>query len=250
MGTVLQMIFMPIFVIGIVVYFRTRQQKMLATSEQNYANFRLSDLAPRVRLSIVEGDPGFNLMMASTTHDLKSFDSTGGVIGAIAGDGTKTTRALLRGAPTGRPTEISYLHKTDLDVNPLVRQTRTTFECRLSVQVARPFPPFEIALRNPGMGCGSPPVMSLPAASFGDPALDARWTLFAVDPRVGPAIAPVLAPLASMHQLHVRAHDQSIGFFATQIGLYGFLTSVEQVQYALDQVGLILEGRPAAAMVS
>lgn len=246
----IQVVVFPLIAIVVVLLMRARQKKMIADGDKTYANFRLADVAQRMRLSIEQGDPNFNLMMAYTHHSVKDFDPAGGLLGAVSGDGTKESRALLRGAPNGRPTELSYYHRTDLDVGAMTKTFRHTFECRLSMQVMRPFPPFEIVLRNPRMGMESPPVMALPPASFGDPLLDAKFILSAVDPNVGPAIAPALAPLANAGFFHVRADGQSIGYVATMMGSSVALHSIEQVQYALDQIASILEGRPAAGAMA
>jgi hypothetical protein len=50
--------------------------------------------------------------------------------------------------------------------------------------------------------------------------------------------------------LHIRASEQSIGYFATMMGSSVALYAIEQVQYALDQIAAILEGRPAAGAMA
>ena len=245
----IQTIILPILVFVVVGFVIARNKKMMAEGEKTYSNFRLGEVAQRMRLAIQQGEPGFNLMMANANHGAKDYQPTGGFLGKLSGDGTKETRALLRGAPNGRPTELSYFHRTDLDVG-FQKTYRHTFECRLSVQVARPFAPFEVVLRDPAEGMRSPPVMSLPLASFGDPQLDAKFLLFTADPRVARTLVPALATLTSVHFLHLRGSDHWIGNFATMMGSSVMLYSIEQVQYALDQIAAGLEGRAAMAMAS
>ncbi len=169
-----------------------RNKQMIAAGDTQYAKFRLDQVAPRMQLAIVEGGPDFNLMMAHAHHGQKQYDPKGGVLGQLAGDGMKESRAILRGTPNGRPTELFYYSRTDIDRTLLGRTQTQRFECRLSMQVGRPFAPFEIVLRQPAAGMDSPATMNLPPASFGDPLLDSKLALFAADPRVGPAIAAVV----------------------------------------------------------
>lgn len=239
----IQTILFPIIAFAAVALILVRQKKVMAQAEKTYANFRLADIAQRMQLSIVQGDPGFNLMMANANHGAKSFEKKKGFIAALSDEGSKESRVLLRGAPNGRPTELAYSHKTDREQILSGTVHRHTFDCRLTVQVAQPFAPFEVTLRNPAAGMASPPVMSLLPAFFGDPLLDAKFALHTTDPRIGPAIAAALGPLANIAFLHIRASDQSIASVATMMGASVAFYSIEQVQYCLDQMGLVLEGR-------
>jgi len=254
----IQTFLVPILVLGVVVFFLIRQKKLTAGWEQTNAKFRLSEFAQRLRLSIVEGDPNFNLMMAATATDSQApVATTGGVVGALKevakaeGRQAKNIRVLLRGAPNGRPTEYVYFHHEDLDVGIVINKLTTTFDCRLTIRVARPFSPFEIVLRKPGMAMDAPPVMSLPPVSLGDPLLDAKFILSTVDPSVAPALAAALAPLVNLAFFHIQAHDQSMHFVMTTFGSSAVLPSMEQVQYALEQMAAALERRAApGAMAS
>lgn len=245
-GSMLLLLIAPIAVVLLL----KRQKKLIAAGDKMYAKFRLGEIAQRMRLAIQDGDPGFNLMMAHAHHQEKDLHHEKGFLGIRSDDGTKESRAVLRGAPNGRPTEFVYFFRTDFKVGAFENTTTYTFECRLSMQVARPFAPFEVVLRNPAAGMESPPVLALPPVSFGDPLLDSKFVLMAADPRVGQAIAAALAPLANVGFLHIRACDQSVGYFATMSGSSMALYSIEQVQYALDQVAAILEGRSATSMAS
>ena len=247
MLSLLPQLFFVLALVGGVGFLIKRQRGQIAAGEQSWANFRLGEIAQRTRLTLVEGDPAFNLMMANAHQDAQPFQPTGGVLGVVTGEGVKETRAVLRGAPSGRPTELSYYHRTNRETNVGVAMLSHTFEFRLSMQVAQPFHPFEIVLREPGQYLGSPPVMSLPPSSFGNPLLDAKLMLFTNDPRIGPGIAAAVVPLASMPFVHVRAHGQSVGAFATQMGSPVLLQHLEQVQYVLDQVAATLDGRQATA---
>ena len=107
-----------------------------------------------------------------------------------------------------------------------------------------------MTLRTPARYFESPPVMRLPPAYFGDPVLDAKFALSAADPTVARAIGPALAPLASMLFFHIRASEQSISFFATEFGAWSMLNSMEQLQYAMEQMASALEGHAAPSMMA
>ncbi|MCL2777830.1 MAG: hypothetical protein FWD73_07485 [Polyangiaceae bacterium] len=218
--------------------------------EQQNAHFRIAELSQRMRLQVVEGDPTFNFMTPISTHVAKRYENKGGVLGAISGDGVKETRAVLRGAPNGHPTELVYYRRSDVDVGVTTTKLSESYEFRFTMKVARPFAPFEITLRAPGYSLESPPVMQLPPAYFGDPMLDAKFALSAADPTVARAIVQALPPLASMQFFHIRASEQSISFFATEFGAMHMLNAIEQLQYAMEQMASALEGRAIPGMMA
>ena len=73
----------PILAIIAVVFILMNRKKMMGKMDQENAKCRLSEVAQRMRLSIVEGDPSFNLMLATTTHEMKRLERKGGIRGAI-----------------------------------------------------------------------------------------------------------------------------------------------------------------------
>jgi len=256
-GIPIQIFILPVLALVFVAYFVMKNKKVMGGWEQTNAKFRLSEFAPRLGLSVVEGDPNFNLMLAATAMDSQASQAKEtGMVGALKGvvtgeqSGTKNLHVVLRGAPNGRATEYVYLHKEELDVGLLVNKLTTTFECRFTVQVARPFSPFEIVLRKPGMAMNSPAEMSLPPRSLGDPLLDAKFIFSAADPKVAPTVAEALGPLANMPFFHVQAHHQAIHFVMTQFGSSAALASMEQVQYAFEQMAAAFEGRAAPGAVA
>ncbi len=241
-----------VIMIPVVIFFFINNKKRMAEAEKQYANFRLADVAQRTGLSIVEGDPNFNLMMAHAHHAQKDYQDTGGFIGKLSGDGTKETRAVMRGAPNGRLTEFVYYCRTDVDRNLGGRggTITTTFECRLSVQAASSFPPFQIVLRNPapGMAPRQDDNFSLPPLSFGDPMLDAKLILTGADPRLGAMLAPLAYPLIAMGFVQIRGANQVVTSHTTEMASSISIYSMEQMQLVLEQIAAVMEGRPAPAM--
>ena len=206
-----------------------QQPQQSAAMQMQYPDYRLSEVARRTHLSIVEGDPALNfLLLAYTPHWLQP---------------TRETRARLCGSPNGRPTELVYCHRTEPDPRFFAsKKWIETLDGRFTLRVARPFAPFEVVLRSPGY-LGSPPVMSLPPVSLGDPVLDAKFVLSTHDPSMANALAPALALLAALGFLHICASEQSISYAMTTAGAPYVIYSIELIQYALEQIASTLEGR-------
>jgi len=241
-----------IIIIPLVIYFLVTNKKKMAEAEKQYANFRLADMAQRTGLSIVEGDPSFNLMMAYANHAKKDYNDKGGFMGKLSGEGSKETRAVLRGAPNGRPTEFVYYSRTDVDPNWTGGKTLTSyFDCRFSVQTASAFPPFQIVLRKPaaGMDPQEDEDWSLPPLSFGDPVLDDKLLLTGADPRLGPMLAPLAYPLVTMGFVQIRGANQAVTSMTTMMGSSIAIYSMEQMQLVLEQMAAVLEGRQPPAMM-
>ncbi|MCL2725527.1 MAG: hypothetical protein FWD69_13930 [Polyangiaceae bacterium] len=228
----------------------------MAAWDKETAKFRLFEVAQRTRLSIAQGDPNLNLVTAYSTDNWKAFTRKKGFWAALSGDASRETRALLRGAPNGHPTEFSYYLRTDRTTGMTfsgrsTREYKHTSDCRLTIWVSQPFAPFEVVLRNPPqyMEC-LPPTMSLPPVSLGDPVLDAKFALSTTDPRVAPVLAQTLAPLMNVTVFHLRASDQSISFVMSAMECSCGIYFIEQVQYAMEQMASLFEGHSAPGAIA
>jgi hypothetical protein len=237
----------PLIGIVAVVMMVLRRKSAMKDAETRYANFRVADLAQRMGLALVEGDPAFNMMLAHAAHGQKDYTPTGGVLGKITGDGVKETRVRLAGSPYGHPTEFVYYSRHEYDGGIASATIRTRFECRLSVRVAAAVPEFEVVLRAASAGFGAQPKLPLPPQSFGDAMLDQRLALTSRDARVGPALAPVVGGLTPLQFVHVQGSDGAVHALATENGSSMAIYHLEQVQQVLEQIANVLEGRPPLA---
>lgn len=229
-----------IAVVALLVLPRLAKAAMGAT-DRRYPEFRLPELAHRMGLRIVEGDPSINVMQAHVVHNMASGRPTGGVLRRQL-DLAKETRILLEGAPYGRPTRFWFFSRTEQADRIAVKIVRREFDCRLSIHVPVNVPPFEIVLRGARLGAGTKPELGLPRQSFGDPDVDRRLALTCADPRLGPALAPAVAALTSHTALHIQGHDSVI---ESLVGESTVMLAVERIldtQHALEHMANVLAG--------
>ncbi len=232
-------------VIGIAAAFLVPRfgQHMMKVTDRNYSEFRVGELAQRMGLQLVEGDPAFNMMQAQVSHNVSKAEAQGrGLRKWLELDTAQETRVRMEGAPYGRPTQFLYLARTKYADRVAVKFVTKELDCRLSIRVPVHLPPFEIVLRRPVMGQKAKPEMGLPLQSFGDTELDARLVLSCADPRLGPALAPVAAHLAAHQFLHIRGNGDIICSVATEAGVTSAITQIVETQHALEHMANVLTG--------
>ncbi len=235
----------PVLVVVVMIILLIQRRAIVGRTQRMYGHFRLADLAQRLRLNIVEGDPEANMMMMTGYYEAgQKFEPTGGAYARMTGKGTKTVRVRMLGEPYGHPTEFVYHSRTDVD--PGVSQTTYTtwFDCRLTIQVPVRFPAFEIVPRaQQKRGFEIRPEKPMPPASFGDPALDATLALTTSEPAVGPVLAPAAAAMAHFTYVHVLGSDGMVSFLLNRTGYTAGMHYLEEAQRVLEQmVGSLAAG--------
>ena len=176
---------------AIIVPFAILRWRAARKVRTDHAGHRADALAQGMGLSVVDGDPTLNLMLAHHEHTQKS---------------RKRTHVTLHGTPAGRATTFVY----DFD------NRAGTFRCRLSVQGPQAFPAFEVTLRHPARY--HEPDRELPFApvAVGDPVLDARFDVRAEHFGVGPALVPMLSAMSDWTHVHVVGAGGALHWTATR----------------------------------
>jgi hypothetical protein len=219
---------------------------MMRLMDRLYSQYRAGNMAQRMGLTVAEGDPKLNLLNALPLHNFKLGTATGGGwLSRALMDSTKETKVRLVGAPHGRPTEFVYHRRHDTRDRLLVVTTESWFECRLSVQVPAAFPEFEIVRQRPHMGVYGPkpePELPLPPQPFGEREVDRHLKLTTSDPRLGPALAPVAAPLARLEFVHVQGRNGAVHWLATEDGAPYAIRRLPEAQQVLERLADVLAG--------
>jgi hypothetical protein len=245
MGEVPVVVFvMPVVAIGMAVFWTVAGRRMMAGTDRRYADYRVADLAERMGLRIVEGDPTLNMVQVQTKHDMARGQATGGKVARFMGDTQKETRVRLEGAPYGRPTELVFDSYSKYQDRLAVGIIISAYEYRLSVQLPVVVPPFEIVLRKAGAhGVKAKPEWRLPKQSFGSPDLDAKLTLHCEDPGLGPHLAPAASGLVSHKYLHIQGRGGVISSIAEDANATMYVTfDLEQTQLVLEHMANALAG--------
>jgi hypothetical protein len=218
-------------------------------SDRRYREFRVADLAQRLGLQIVEGDPTLNMMQAHTKHNVSmAKNKARGFLRS-----SKETRVVLEGAPYGRPTRFLFPRYTEVAERIVAQVVSGSFDCRLSLRVPVDLLPFEIFSRtgfaDRYMGIKAKPEWGLPAQWFGDRDLDAKLALSSQDPRLGPYLAPVVGALGGHKYLHIQGHGGLIESLASKgdaasndAGYLQWIFEVEDHQRILEHMANVLAG--------
>jgi hypothetical protein len=203
-----QLLFAPLLVLGVIgylVYSRTIGVKKL---EGQYAQYRAGELAQRLGLQLVKGDPQFNLFVTQAQADVARGPSDGRPI---------HIEVRAEGAPQGVPLTLSYLMRVTQEENFSHVTWRTWFDCRLSVAVKTQFPPFEVFSRNAPQG----PIaqtLAFPPQATGNPQVDALYTVLTPDARLAQLLGNQLGAFAGFANsgIHLVGEGSAISFLMQQ----------------------------------
>jgi hypothetical protein len=122
-----------------------------------------------------------------------------------------------QGAPQGVPLELVYLYRVEQETGLAQVTWRTWFDCRMTAQAKQQFPPFEVISRNAPLG----PIAAtqpLPAASTGNPAVDATYAVSTHEPAVAQLLGELLPGFATFQNsgIHLSGDGRSISFIMKQ----------------------------------
>ena len=216
---------------------------MMAAGDRKFSEYRLGELAPRLGLQLVEGDPSLNLSQAHTKHDMARSQATGGRLARALGDREKETRIRMDGAPHGYPTRLWFHSYSKFEERIAVGFVTNSFEFRLSVMLPLSVPEFEIVRRRAGTyGLKAKAELSLPKQSFGDRELDSRLTLSSEDPRIGPYLAPAAAHLAAHKYVHIQGGGTGLHSLAEEQATMWAAFELERTYWVLLQMANALAG--------
>ena len=224
---------MPILAIALVVGMMVMQRMRLAQAGQTYSQFVLGTLAPRLGLSLVQGDPAANLMLPP--HN---------TVGTrISDDQPYEWHVRMQGAPRGRPVEVLYFHRRERQSGFVEVKFTYYDDAYVGVQLRAPVPDFEVVSNKSSLG----PISRrhpFPAQRFGDPVLDGEFTVASQDPAVAAKVAPFLQrfdPNLRAYGVHLEASGGWLRFRADGKHVSGVMYFVEQMVPQLEQIAERLE---------
>ncbi|HET6585344.1 MAG TPA: hypothetical protein VFG69_17920 [Nannocystaceae bacterium] len=226
----IQVILFPLVAIAAVVFFFLRQKRAVAGYDQQFSNYRAGELAQRLGLGLVEGDPGFNLFIRHANVDVARGPSDKKPIHI----GVK-----LAGQRDGRDLMLRYLYRVEQETGFSSVTWRIWFDCRMSAAVSRPFPPFEVLSRKTPLGAIAR-TQSLPEIPSGVAAVDAEYAICCSDPRMAALLAQMLPGFAHFASagVHLVGDGQQVAFVMQQ-DKAPLLASA--LYYAEDMARLLVE---------
>jgi hypothetical protein len=209
-GMPIQVILVPLIGLIVVAYFLVMRQKRIATNDQQYSNYRAGELAQRLGLQLVSGDPGFNLFIIHTDQQVLTGPTDNKPI---------DVNVRMAGSPQGVPLELIYVYNVTQQTGFDVIRRETLFDCRMIAHTRQPFPSFEVVSRTTAMG-PIQQVLPLPAVATGNPTVDAAYLVATGEPRVAQLLGTLLPGFAQLDQnrngIHLVGEGTSISFVMKQ----------------------------------
>jgi hypothetical protein len=204
----IQVILIPLLGIVIVVYFMMMRKRTIANNDQQYPNYRASELARRLGLTLVSGDPNFNLFIIHTNSQV------------LSGPTDKTAidvNVKMQGCPKGVNLELIYLYHVTQETGYDVIKRHITFDCRMVAYGRQSFPPFEVVSRTSSMGAIQQTMPIAPIAT-GNPAVDAAYLVATAEPRLAQLLGTHLPQFGQFLEngVHLVGDGQSISFVMKQ----------------------------------
>lgn len=190
----LQTILLPLLAlaaVGFTLYQRTIGVK---NQEKRYARYRASELAKRLGLRLVEGDPNFNFLIQQANVDVKR--------------GPRDRRPIhisirLQGSRHDMPIELAYFYRVEQTTGFTEVVWTTWFECRLSVYARQSFSPFEISSRKTPAGL-IVERYTYPEVQTGNSQIDATYRVSTETPAMGALLGERLPPFAAFSNAGVH----------------------------------------------
>jgi hypothetical protein len=195
------------------------RKRQIGNLDQGNAGYRAGALAERLGLTLVKGDPAYNLFIPL---------ANAGVAAGAKDDKPVHVEILMQGEQDGVPLELRYyLHKerkTDYIEN--VIHWKTAFECSMRARAKQAFPEFEVTSRTTSTG----PIArttTCPVTPTGVASVDGAYLVATAEPAMAKLLADHMGAFAEFHVggVHLVGDGNAVSFQmqhdrAVQIG-YG-----------------------------
>ncbi|MEO6599621.1 MAG: hypothetical protein ABIQ16_07090 [Polyangiaceae bacterium] len=198
----------PVLAVGYMFFMRSRHKQKTVEFDQQYSNYRAGELAQRLGLQVVKGDPTFNFMV---TH-----------ANAAIARGATDSQAIhidieLSGTPFGVPLSLIYLNRQERDTGFSSTTYKTWFDCRMIVTAKQPFPPFEVTSRRTSIGA-IVKQQAFPEMKTGNPAVDAEFLVSTNEPGLAQLLGQTLPEFVALGSagVHLVADGQHVSFVMGQ----------------------------------
>jgi len=248
-------IIVTVVIVAATFGFMIFQRKKLATQ---YAHLRAGQLATRLGMQLLEGNPEFNPVTQSVQPSVQNTGSAGGFLRQMAASQVGGTLGEFKlhaaGQPYGHNAELVLYCRQDLETGLVQNTTTTWHDLRLTLHARHGVVPFDLRLRKEMTGMETrrrDDVPRMPAQSFGDPMLDQRYVIETPDPALPRRIAPALAMLAPhLIYVHLIGTGTQLSFVMTPTSVMASATTFEPILHVLASLAAIFEGQPMPGVLA
>lgn len=228
------MYYLYFLLIPVVLYMVIRGYRSRSKWMKENTQFQVGEVAKRLKLNLIKGDPGFNLVMTGRQDQ-----------GA-----PQEVHVLLQGTPYDHPFQFSYYDKRWTEYGVLEKKWYQQFDASFWVTTATDVLPFELMFRNPNQ-MGAPMKKSnLPEQSFGQADLDENFVLYTHHKELAKQFVPLLGPLQSGGYVHFWGQGREIRFVMTEFGMMTAMYQLDALIHVLESMACLAEGKPALGAYS
>jgi hypothetical protein len=207
----IQTIIVPLLGIAAVAYYvLVIRKKQVGAMDKQTAGFRAGELAQRLGLQVVQGDPMFNLFIPQANVDAMRGPKDGKPV---------HIEILLKGEAQGVPLELYYLSRVEKKTDHIkgIITWTTWFECRMTAEAKKAFPEFEVTSRGTPMG----PItrsLTLAEARTGNPAVDAAYMVATSEPALAQVLGSQMGAFSEFGTagVHLVGDGKSVSFHMLQ----------------------------------
>jgi hypothetical protein len=204
----IQVFLVPVIGIVAVAYMFWARKRAGQTHDQQFSSYRAGALAQRLGLQLTVGDPNFNLFIRYANVDVRRGPSDGKPV---------HVEVRMQGAPHGVPLELVYLYRVERESDFATVTWRTWFDCHMSAQAGRVFPPFELISRSAPLG----PIAQTQALApqpTGNPSADAAYLVTTSEPGVAQLLGQLANGFATFANsgVHLVGDGQKVSFVMKQ----------------------------------
>jgi hypothetical protein len=190
----------PVITIAVAIYMVLNRGRAAKNMDAQWSQYRASELATRLGLQLVKGDPGFNFFIKQANADVARGPSDGKPI-------------HIDVALEGEDTSLTYLYRVEQDTG----FTRVTWkiwsDCRMTVRAPKTFTPFEVISKSAPLG----PIartQAFAAQQTGNPTIDATYAVYTTDAALAQRLAGELTGFSTFVNsgVHLVGDGESVSF--------------------------------------
>jgi len=203
----IQILIFPILGIAFFVYYVfVVRKRQIGKLEGDNAEFRAGVLAKRLGLTLVKGDPMYNLFIPV---------ASAGVSQGPKDEQPVHVEILMQGHWEGVPIQLYYLLHSEKKTDYMEGKVHFTthFECSMSAASKQPFPQFELTSRSTATG-SIERMLPCPESPTGNPNVDSAFVVATTEPAMSALLANHLGAFAGfgVGGVHLVGDGASVSF--------------------------------------
>ncbi len=191
----------PVLTVAFAIYMVLNRGRAAKNLDAQWSQYRASELATRLGLQLVKGDPGFNFFIKQANADVSRGPSDGQPI---------HIDVVLEGERDGLPTSLTYLYRVEQETGFTQRTWKIWSNCRMTVRAPKAFSPFEVISKSAPLG----PIARTQVLPTQKTSVDDTYQVSTKDVDVANRLAAELAGFSTFVNsgVHLVGDGESVSF--------------------------------------